>query len=114
MLWVQDNQEFRRQVKVWGSIRHPHIVRLYGFCEERMSLVYELMEGGNLENKLAVGGFPWHIRLRIAHEAALGLFYLHNSAHPILHRWGLCVVISDSPNNISIMCTCDLVEQGKQ
>lgn len=40
-----------------GQLRHPNLVNLIGYCleDEQRLLVYEYMEGGNLENLLFKG-----------------------------------------------------------
>lgn len=37
-----------------GQLRHPHLVKLIGYCceDEHRMLVYEYMPGGSLENQL--------------------------------------------------------------
>lgn len=42
-----------------GQLRHPNLVNLIGYCleDEQRLLVYEYMEGGNLENLLFKGNF---------------------------------------------------------
>lgn len=42
-----------------GKLRHPHLVRLIGYCceDERRLLVYEYMERESLENHLFKGKF---------------------------------------------------------
>ncbi|GMH39748.1 hypothetical protein BSKO_07646 [Bryopsis sp. KO-2023] len=83
---MQGNEEYIREIKVLGRIRHPHIVTLYGTCKNNKSLVYEMLPGGNLETRLERGNCPWEARIRIAKETAIGLFYLHNCTPPIAHR----------------------------
>jgi hypothetical protein len=43
---------FTREVTALSQVRHPHMVCLMGACPEGYMLVYELMEGGNLEEAL--------------------------------------------------------------
>lgn len=40
-----------------GQLRHPNLVNLIGYCleDEQRLLVYEYMEGGNLEDVLFKG-----------------------------------------------------------
>lgn len=83
---MQGSREYGREIALLGSIRHPHIVTLYGKCDGNSSLVYELLPEGNLEERLERGALHWESRLRIAKEVALGLFYLHNCSPPIVHR----------------------------
>jgi serine/threonine protein kinase len=49
----------RVQVKILGSWRHTSVVKLLGFSkgtEGRLALVYELMEGGSLDQWLRKEG----------------------------------------------------------
>ncbi|GMH23923.1 hypothetical protein Nepgr_025766 [Nepenthes gracilis] len=94
---------FRAEIQTLGNIRHRNIVRLIAFCSNKQSnlLVYEYMKNGSLGEALhsvkkkKVGGgcgggcsfLGWHLRYKIAVEAARGLCYLHHDCHPlIVHR----------------------------
>lgn len=50
---VQGVEQFEKEVRVLSQIHHPHIVGLIGYCTARYCLVYELMDGGSLEDVLA-------------------------------------------------------------
>jgi len=81
---------FDNEVRLLGSLRHPNIVRLLGFCTEKaLTLVYEYVEHGSLEDIL-IGGRPhldWKQRVQILCEAAVALDFMHSmSPHPIMHR----------------------------
>ncbi|GAB2289778.1 hypothetical protein Dimus_024083 [Dionaea muscipula] len=74
-----------------GQLRHPHLVKLIGYCFEndQRLLVYEYMPRGNLDNQLFKRycvALPWLTRMRIALEAAKGLAYLHGENKPIIFR----------------------------
>jgi hypothetical protein len=43
---------FTQEVTALSQLRHPHMVVLLGACHEGYMLVYELMEGGSLEEAL--------------------------------------------------------------
>eukprot|EP00775_Hariotina_reticulata_P004896 gene4896-5141_t len=124
----QGQQEFDREVAILGSLQHQHLLQLLGTCPERQALVYPLMEGGSLDQRIATadtsegdhqsvraaprrqprgaagpsssssvaapsgggGGdrppLTWHDRVRITHEVALALLWLHTrTPEPILH-----------------------------
>jgi hypothetical protein len=93
------NREFLAELEVLGSLSHPNLARLLGYCaagRDRI-LVYELLERGSLDAWLhggdaEVGGsgsevLPWPARLRVARGAAAALAFLHHGrVPPVLHR----------------------------
>ncbi|KAJ4844512.1 hypothetical protein Tsubulata_006354 [Turnera subulata] len=88
---AQGRTQFRREIEVLSSIRHPNMVLLLGACPEYGILVYEYMAKGSLEDCLFHRGnkpaLPWQIRFRIAAEIATGLLFLHqNKPEPLVHR----------------------------
>lgn len=83
------------EVRILCQVNHRSLVRLLGCCVEleQPILVYEYIEDGTLLEHLQgrkSGGrssLTWNHRLRVAHDAAEGLAYLHSSAvPPIYHR----------------------------
>ncbi|CAI5463111.1 unnamed protein product [Closterium sp. Yama58-4] len=50
----QGSAEYRMEVEVLSRMRHPHIVLLMGHCPDEMSLVYEYLPGGSLQDCLDV------------------------------------------------------------
>ncbi|KXG27836.1 probable receptor-like protein kinase At2g42960 [Sorghum bicolor] len=92
------NREFRAELEVLGSLSHPNLARLLGYCaagRDRI-LVYELLERGSLDAWLhgtdaedggGTDSLPWSARLRVARGAAAALEFLHHGRHPpVLHR----------------------------
>ena len=88
---------WQAEVDLLGSLLHPRLVRLLGYCaeEEQRLLVYEFMAEGSLEHHLFPGVsvplqsavLPWSTRMKIALEAAEGLYFLHEgSARPVIYR----------------------------
>lgn len=99
---------FEEEVRLLSRCRHPNVVMLLGFSEEkpedlrlsarkpphaygrgRRSLVYELLPGGDLHVRLRAqqhSVYPWHDRLRTAQEVARGLAHLHRHRPEIFHR----------------------------
>jgi serine/threonine protein kinase len=50
----QSRKDFANEISIMRRVNHRNIIHLAGLCEEgdNLLLVYELMENGNLENKL--------------------------------------------------------------
>ncbi|GLT42714.1 hypothetical protein SLA2020_167000 [Shorea laevis] len=85
-------KSFIAEVETMGSIHHFNLVRLVGFCAEklRMLLVYEYMCNGSLDqwifcrDKVLVLG--WQCRRKIILDIAKGLAYLHEECRQkIIH-----------------------------
>ncbi|CAN6487082.1 unnamed protein product [Victoria cruziana] len=88
---LQGHREWLAEVIFLGQLRHPHLVKLIGYCsedEERL-LVYEFMPRGSLENHLFkrhATELAWGTRLKIAIGAAKGLAFLHEAEQPVIYR----------------------------
>ncbi|XP_074581487.1 serine/threonine-protein kinase RIPK-like isoform X2 [Curcuma longa] len=87
----QGHKEWLAEVLVLGRFRHPHLVKLIGYCceDEQRLLVYEFMPRGSLENHLFKRYFaclPWLTRLKISIGAAKGLAFLHDTDKPVIYR----------------------------
>ncbi|KAL0562227.1 hypothetical protein IC582_002679 [Cucumis melo] len=88
----QGHREWLAEVFFLGQLRHPNLVNLIGYCleDEQRLLVYEYMEGGNLENVLFKGCYvsnlTWLQRMKIALGSAKGLAFLHETEKPIIFR----------------------------
>ncbi|XP_042436563.1 U-box domain-containing protein 33-like [Zingiber officinale] len=80
---AQGEVEFLQEVNVLGKIRHPHLLTLIGMCPQALSLVYEYMPNGTLQdclcNKNTTLRMTWRIRARIAAEISSALLFLHSS-----------------------------------
>ncbi|KAK8529724.1 hypothetical protein V6N12_060497 [Hibiscus sabdariffa] len=90
---LQGYEEWQSEIHFLGSLSHPHLVRLLGYCleENELLLVYEFMQKGSLENHLfgrgsTVQSLDWNIRLKIAIGAAKGLLFLHTSEKQVIYR----------------------------
>ncbi|GKV17931.1 hypothetical protein SLEP1_g28381 [Rubroshorea leprosula] len=88
---LQGHREWLTVLIFLGQLRHPHLVKLIGYCceAEHRVLVYEYMPKGSLENQLfrryAVT-LPWTTRMKIAFGVAKGLEFLHESENPVIYR----------------------------
>ncbi|CAI9765983.1 unnamed protein product [Fraxinus pennsylvanica] len=88
---TQGHREWLTEVVFLGELRHPHLVKLIGYCceEEHRLLVYEYMPRGSLENQLFRRysmSLPWSTRMKIAIGAAKGLAFLHEAENPVIYR----------------------------
>ncbi|KAI3757651.1 hypothetical protein L6452_05194 [Arctium lappa] len=88
-LGSQGEAEFEREAEVLSRMRHPNLVMLIGVCPEIRSLIYEYLENGSLEDRIASRGttppLPWQTRIRISSEICSALIFLHGSKPQILH-----------------------------
>uniref|UniRef100_UPI004063C3EA putative serine/threonine-protein kinase PBL17 n=1 Tax=Tasmannia lanceolata TaxID=3420 RepID=UPI004063C3EA len=87
----QGDREWLAEVNYLGQVRHPHLVKLIGYCceDEHRLLVYEYMACGSLEKHLfrrLCVTMPWPTRMKIALGAAKGLAFLHGAERPIIYR----------------------------
>ncbi|KMT04824.1 hypothetical protein BVRB_7g169950 [Beta vulgaris subsp. vulgaris] len=87
----QGHNEWLAEVIYLGQLRHPHLVKLIGYCceNEQRVLVYEYMSRGNLDNQLfrrVSVALPWLTRMKIALGAAKGLAFLHEANKPVILR----------------------------
>ncbi|KAI9221986.1 hypothetical protein BC828DRAFT_437901 [Blastocladiella britannica] len=66
-----------KEALVWSNLQHPHVLPLHGVCltSDVPFLVMPLMAGGDL-TRYAPGRPDQHLRL--LHEAAQGMAYLHS------------------------------------
>ncbi|KAF2945929.1 wall-associated receptor kinase 5 [Oryza sativa Japonica Group] len=91
----RQKKEFGKEMLILSQINHRNIVKLYGCCleVEVPMLVYKYIPNGTLY-RLIHGGeggasarrIPFAARVRIAHQAAEALAYLHSWASPpIIH-----------------------------
>ncbi|XP_039025622.1 LRR receptor-like serine/threonine-protein kinase GSO1 [Hibiscus syriacus] len=100
ILWKEDlllNRSFTREIRTLGRIRHRHLVKLMGYCINRVAgfnlLIYEYMENGSVWDWLhkqpvnIKKSLDWEARIRIAVGLAQGVEYLHHDCVPkIVHR----------------------------
>uniref|UniRef100_A0ACD5WV56 Uncharacterized protein n=1 Tax=Avena sativa TaxID=4498 RepID=A0ACD5WV56_AVESA len=80
---------FRQELDALLRVRHPHIVRLLAFCDQRDEgvLVLEFAPNGNLHDNLHASDrqntpMPWARRAAVALQVARALEYLHDRCEP--------------------------------
>ncbi|KAK9081618.1 hypothetical protein Syun_031401 [Stephania yunnanensis] len=88
---LQGHREWLAEVIFLGQLKHPHLVKLIGYCyeDEHRLLVYEYMPRGSLENHLFRkygASLAWSARMKIALGAAKGLAFLHEAEKPVIYR----------------------------
>ncbi|EAZ38224.1 hypothetical protein OsJ_22599 [Oryza sativa Japonica Group] len=87
----RNKKEFGKEMLILSQVNHKNIVKLLGCCLEVdvPMLVYEYVPNGTLYQLIhggSAGAISFASRLRIAHESAESLAYLHSFASPpILH-----------------------------
>ncbi|MBX7072474.1 MAG: protein kinase [Pirellulales bacterium] len=80
-------ERFEAEIDTLRKLRHPNIVRLYGFGEEDGLLFYgmELVDGASLEDELQAGRrFNWREVLQISIKLCRALRHAHDRG--IIHR----------------------------
>ncbi|KAI3517032.1 hypothetical protein L1887_16238 [Cichorium endivia] len=88
---LQGYSEWQAEVDFLGTFSHPHLVKLFGYCEEKdeFLLVYEFMQRGSLEwhlFKKIAEPLSWETRIKIAMGAAQGLAFLHRTENNVIYR----------------------------
>ncbi|XP_019521544.1 PREDICTED: LOW QUALITY PROTEIN: receptor-interacting serine/threonine-protein kinase 4 [Hipposideros armiger] len=82
---LRERMELLEEAKKMEMAKFRYILPVYGICREPVGLVMEYMETGSLEKLLASEPLPWDLRLRIIHETAVGMNFLHCMSPPLLH-----------------------------
>ncbi len=80
-------ERFETEIETLKKLKHPNIVRLYGFGEEAGYLYYvmELVEGTNVEDELQAGRrFNWREATHLGIKLAKALKHAHD--HGVIHR----------------------------
>jgi serine/threonine protein kinase len=79
-------ERFRREAKLAAAVRHANVATLHasGEHEGQPYLVFELVEGGSLGDRLKRGALPWDEAARLASGVARGLAAIH--AAGLVHR----------------------------
>lgn len=94
---TEDMAGFDQEVATLSKFRHPNLVTLIGWGKHyhlpHRYLVYELMTGGDIYDRLMKSKrrqnpitFHWYERLSALSDAASGLSHMHNSNPEAFHR----------------------------
>ncbi|XP_031400939.1 uncharacterized protein LOC116210923 isoform X2 [Punica granatum] len=91
--WQAEMKFVEAEMKFVGTLLHPNIVRLLGYCwkDNELFLVSEFTQKGSLDNHLfrrnpSIQPLSWEKRLKIAIGAARGLAFLHGSEKQVIFR----------------------------
>ncbi|XP_059807583.1 ankyrin repeat and protein kinase domain-containing protein 1-like [Hypanus sabinus] len=82
------DKDARREAELMSSLRFPHVVFLVGlYChpEEPLGIVMEFLPLGSLASVQERLSLLPALRVRLIHEVALGMNYLHGLDTPLLH-----------------------------
>lgn len=88
-LWRKQLQALRSEVELSLQMDHPHIVRLeYVYDEpDTLHLIMELMEGGELFDRVVAAGKPNETAAaRTTRQMLLAVSYLHSEPYCVVHR----------------------------
>uniref|UniRef100_UPI0037E85446 receptor-interacting serine/threonine-protein kinase 3-like n=1 Tax=Semicossyphus pulcher TaxID=241346 RepID=UPI0037E85446 len=96
LLHSENNKSLLREINMMLQGSSPHVIQVLGifrgqpsFCQRSVQygLVMELMERGSLAflQKTLCGTPPWPLVVRLAHQVALGINFLHSLSPPVLH-----------------------------
>lgn len=119
---LQGPGEFQHEVEVLSKLRHPNLVTLIGACPEDLTLVYEYLPNGSLEDRLSCRDntppLSWPTRIRIASELCSVLIFLHScNPHGVVHG---DLKPSNMLLDVNFVCKlsdfgiCRIISQGEQ
>ncbi|CAI5465340.1 unnamed protein product [Closterium sp. Yama58-4] len=86
----QGDYEFMTELVTFGAVRHSNIVELLAYSPHpSKALVYEYMPKGDVHAlltrcKKGEATFPWAARLKVAHEVAQAVAFMHSLRY--IHR----------------------------
>ncbi|XP_068318712.1 receptor-like protein kinase FERONIA [Pyrus communis] len=92
---IQQGREFKAEVQLLCQLRHPNVISLTGFCQDKVeyAIVYDYMSNGSLSDSLFnpynnnKNPLSWKQRLNICIGVARAIHYLHAGVkHAVIHR----------------------------
>ncbi|PIA39101.1 hypothetical protein AQUCO_02700347v1 [Aquilegia coerulea] len=78
---MQGTPEFQQEVEVLSKLKHARLVTLIGACPEALSLVYEYLPNGSIDDHLfrkTNNPLTWEKRTHIVADMSSALLYLHS------------------------------------
>nr|CAB3265602.1 receptor-interacting serine/threonine-protein kinase 1-like [Phallusia mammillata] len=77
-----------REVNALGRLQHKNIIEIWGYVMEntRLAQIQPLMPHGSLEDTLQRITIPWALKVRISHEIAEAVCFLHEQNPQIVHK----------------------------
>ena len=98
---VSKQEALLREAELLASMRHPCICQFYGASriDGTFMMVMELLDCSLHEVIACPRSIPSALCLRLAHETAQGIAYLHRNN--MLHRWVYTLVVSPG---VSLAC----------
>ncbi|XP_076918556.1 serine/threonine-protein kinase PCRK1-like [Bidens hawaiensis] len=84
--WPGRKRQWLTEINILGLVKHSNLVGLVGYCieDDARYLVYEYMPNRSVSDHLYKNSetpLSWTMRLKVAHDAARGLAYLHEDVH---------------------------------
>ncbi|KAJ3556826.1 hypothetical protein NM688_g1803 [Phlebia brevispora] len=94
-LSLEQRQGFHHEVKMWSELHHPNVLLLYGACLEAETpfLLTKYCKFGTVRQYVAVHSDA--DRMKLSHEVAAGLAYLHTKGIVHADVKGANVLISE-------------------
>lgn len=81
----EEDERLLREAKTLFGITSANVIRLHGVVmDEVLGLVYEYAEFGPLDKLLIRHKLQWALKIRVGHEIAVGMDFLHS--RNIIHR----------------------------
>jgi serine/threonine-protein kinase CTR1 len=83
-------RDFRHEISLMSRMRHPLIVLFMGATTvgDKLAIITELVDGGSLYDIIHKTQAQFTLRwaLKVVHETAVAMNYLHSRTPPIVHR----------------------------
>jgi serine/threonine protein kinase len=102
-----DIKNFHKEANIMKQVSSEHCVKLLGTCEppDKLALVMEWMDGGNLHQALGNEEImPMHKKISVLRQVSAALAHLHANNPPIVHGdiKSLNVMLSDKDCNYDV------------
>ena len=83
----KDLERMKKEADIHKNLHHPNILRMFDaqFDSEVCGLFLEYMEYGPVDEFIQQNKVTWERKLRILHDVALAMSYLHHQQPIIIH-----------------------------